>query len=380
MTHPTTHTITSAQLLQWLQDGQELAVLDLRSIESFGKGQPLFATNLPAARLLAEIHRFVPRRAVRTVLVDGGDSASGDPLSAAALAARLADAGWPDMHALAGGVPAWLVLGAGLPTFDTAGVSFSLAVRDAQGTPVIDAAALQAARQRGEDVLLIDTRTLPEYAQAHVPGAVGVPGAELLLRLGDLLPSAHTQVVVSCAGLPRAILGAQTLIDAGVPNPVAYLDDGTAGWVRAGLPLEQGATRVPGPASAGARTLARRLAERLAQQHAFPLVDADTARRWQADAGRTTYVLDVRTPAEFAAGHLPGSLSSEGGQLLGVAHRTIAVRGARVVLVDDLLGARARVTAHWLHRRGYEIALLLHDFGADAPATADRAAAEPATA
>lgn len=72
----------------------------------------------------------------------------------------------------------------------------------------------------------------------------------------------------------------------------------------------------------------------------------------------------MRTPEEYAAGHLPGSTSAEGGQLLGVAHRTIAVRGARVVLVDDPVGARAAVVAHWLQRRGFEIAILLHDFTA----------------
>lgn len=88
------------------------------------------------------------------------------------------------------------------------------------------------------------------------------------------------------------------------------------------------------------------------------------------DPSRTTYFLDVRTPEEFEASHLQGSISSEGGQLLGVAYRTIAVRGARVILVDDLLGARARVVAHWLKRRGFEIALHLHDFEQGAEAAA----------
>jgi hypothetical protein len=46
-----------------------------------------------------------------------------------------------------------------------------------------------------------------------------------------------------------------------------------------------------------------------------------------------------------------------------VAYRTIAVRGARVVLIDDPLGARAAVVAHWLQRRGFEIAILPYDFG-----------------
>ncbi|KAF1020908.1 MAG: Thiosulfate sulfurtransferase GlpE [Paracidovorax wautersii] len=277
------------------------------------------------------------------------------------------------MHALAGGLQAWSTLapdGSPAPTFDTSGRNFSLAVRAQRHTPVVTAAELQQRAAGGADVVVLDTRTLPEYSHQHVPGAIAVPAAELLLRLSDLVPSPDTQVVVSCAGLPRAILGAQTLIDAGLPNPVAYLEDGTAGWIRAGLPLETGATHLYGPASRAARENGARLARQLAQRNPPPQpiaeIDLDTARAWQADGQRTTYLLDVRTPAEFEASHLPGTLSSEGGQLVAVSHRTIAVRGARVVLIDDPAGARAQVVAHWLSQRGhgYEIAILRHDFAA----------------
>jgi len=353
------HSISKQTLIDWLGDGAELAVLDIRPAADVGYASPLFATNLPADRLDAELDRFVPRRAVRTVLVDGGDG------TAEAAVERLSRQGWSDLHFLEGGIPAWIAGGIErLPTFDIPGVPFATKVRAERGTPVVSAAELKALRERGEDVIVLDSRTLPEYAREHVPGAVGVPGAELLLRFKDLVPSPATKVLVSCAGLPRAILGAQTLIDAGVPNFVAYLDDGTKGWTAAGLTLETGATRVYGPASEAARRFAADHAERLSEKDGLLFIDRATAEAWRADPGRTTYCLDVRTPEEFAAGHLPGSISSEGGQLLGVAYRTIAVRGARVILVDDLLGVRARTVAHWLRRRGYEIATLLHDFGA----------------
>ena len=94
----------------------------------------------------------------------------------------------------------------------------------------------------------------------------------------------------------------------------------------------------------------------------FPEIDWETARAWAADPNRTTYLLDVRTPEEFAAESLPGSLSTEGGQLLGLSSRTIATRGARLVLIDDTDAIRARTVAHWLHRRKYEIAILPYPF------------------
>ncbi len=355
----TDRSISKQTLINWLGDGAELAVLDIRPTADVGYASPLFATNLPADRLDADLDRFVPRRVVRTVLVDDGSGA------AQTAVARLGAAGWTDIHALEGGIPAWIEGGLeGLPTFDIPGVPFVTKVRDERGTPVVSATELKALRDKGEDVIVLDSRTVPEYSKEHVPGAVSVPGAELVLRFKDLVPSPTTKVLVSCAGLPRAILGAQTLIDAGVPNFVAYLDDGTKGWTNAGLTLETGKTAAYGEASAEARRFAEAHIATLAQHDALRYIDRATAENWARDTERTTYYLDVRTPEEFAEGHLPGSISSEGGQLLGVAYRTIAVRGSRVILVDDLLGVRARTVAHWLNRRGYEIAILLHDFAA----------------
>ena len=352
-------TISADTFRDWLADGRELAVIDSRDPALVGYASPLFATNLPVERLVGEVATFIPRPVVRTVLADGGDGA-GD-----LLAQKLRAAGRPNVFALEGGIPAWTRDGtAGLPTFDTPGVDFVLEVQRERGTPVTTVEQLKALREAGEDVVVIDTRTVPEFSKEHVPGAVSVPGAELVLRFKDVVPSEKTKVVVSCAGLPRAILGAQTLIDAGVPNSVSYLHDGTKAWTNAGLKLETGKTRSYGEASDAALTFAREHIGTLAQADNFPAIDVATARRWAADPERTTYLLDVRTPEEFAENHLDGTLSSEGGQLLGVAYRTITVRGARVVLVDDLLGVRARTVAHWLQRRGFEIAILLIDFAA----------------
>ena len=104
---------------------------------------------------------------------------------------------------------------------------------------------------------------------------------------------------------------------------------------------------------------------RLAAMNALPYILTTVhAAAWATDPDRTTYLVDIRTPEEYRAGHVPGSFSTDGARLVGGTFRTLAVRGARVVLIDDSTGARAAAVAHWLQRRGHEIALLLLDFDA----------------
>jgi rhodanese-related sulfurtransferase len=91
-------------------------------------------------------------------------------------------------------------------------------------------------------------------------------------------------------------------------------------------------------------------------------IDRITLAGWQREAARrTTYLLDVRTPEEFAAGHLPGSVSAPGGQLVQAIDRWVGTRGARLVLVDDH-GTRAVMTAHWLKQLGWDVVVLERAF------------------
>ena len=63
-------------------------------------------------------------------------------------------------------------------------------------------------------------------------------------------------------------------------------------------------------------------------------------------------MLDVRDPAEFRAGHRPGSRNAPGGQLVQATDNWVGVRNARIVLVDDT-GVRARMAAAWLRQMGH---------------------------
>jgi rhodanese-related sulfurtransferase len=338
---------------EWLADDGEIAFLDVREEGQHGSGHPLLAVNLPYSRLEREIARLAPRRSCRIVLLDDADGV------AAKAARRLEGLGYGSIHVLAGGAAAWSAAGYRLfPSSNVPSKAFAEIIEHEFATPAISAAELDRLGRSGERVTVLDSRPAEEYARFHVPGAITCPGAELVHRFGDLVDSPGTLVVVSCAGRTRGIIGAQSLINAGVPNRVVSLSGGTQGWRLAGLELESGATTQIRPISDNTDAAAQRRAEAVAARFRVGRIDRKTLDAWIGEAAtRTTYVFDVRTPEEFASGHLPGSASAPGGQLVQAIDRWVGTRGARLVLVDDT-GTRAIMTAHWLKQLGWDVQIL----------------------
>ncbi len=349
-----TQTINVATLRGWLSDGGEIAFIDVREEGPHADGHPLLAINLPYSRLELDILRLVPRQSTRVVLIDGNDGV------ATRAAKRLAHLGYGDVSVLTGGVAAWSL--AGYPLFPSNNVpskGFAEIVEIDSHTPHISATDLVELQASGEKLKILDSRTVEEFNRFHVPGAQTCPGAELVYRFADLVPDPETLVVVSCAGRTRSIIGAQSLINAGVPNKVVSLQGGTQGWRLAGLELERNTRQSVAPVSPAGAAASAKHATAVAERFKVQRIDRATLANWQSEATRPTYLLDVRTPDEFASGHLPGSVSAQGGQLVQAIDRWAATRGARVVLVDDN-GTRAVMTAHWLKQMGWDVAVLDH--------------------
>ena len=163
------------------------------------------------------------------------------------------------MAVLAGGVEAWA--GAGFDVHDgihTMSKAFGEHVGHVRDTPTISAQELRSRREQGEAVALVDCRPEPEFAALHVPGATNAPGTELLARVLGMGFEPGIPIAVSCAGRTRSIIGAQTLIDAGVDAPVLALENGTMGWKLAGEELDKGAGRDRGRTACPERPEGRR--------------------------------------------------------------------------------------------------------------------------
>jgi rhodanese-related sulfurtransferase len=349
--HPRFERIQPAELHARLSQPDELAVLDVREQGEFFDRHLLFSSVAPLGRLGLLIDRLVPRRDTPIVLVDE----AGDHTDAAAT--LLARFGYTRVAVLDGGVNAWHV--AGFEVFSGTNVvskAFGEVIEHRLNTPNIDAITLKALQDRGEDIVVLDSRPFDEFRRMNIPGGIDCPGAELVYRVGEAVPSPDTLVVVNCAGRTRSILGAQSLINAGIPNPVAALTGGSMAWLLDGFELEHGQIRhAPHPATSPLAD-ARARADRLAQHARVNVIDAATLARFESEREtRTLYRFDVRDPHEYAAGHASGWRNAPGGQLVQATDEYVATRGARIVLTDaDRV--QARITASWLIQLGgYEV-------------------------
>jgi rhodanese-related sulfurtransferase len=348
--------ISAKRVSARLAGHEELALLDVRERGVHCRVHPFFACSAPLSRLELAIGDLVPRKSAPLVLLDGGREGL-----AGKAAARLDEMGYRDVAVLDGGCLAWKAAGGELFSgVNVPSKAFGEFVEHQYGTPRITPGELRRLQSQNRKMVILDSRPYEEYHRMNIPGGIDVPGAELAYRVHDLAPDAATMVVVNCAGRTRSIIGCQSLRNAGIPNRVVALKDGTMGWDLAGYGCERGATRVAPPPSEQGRAKARAAADKVASRFQVRLATAQEVKGWQSDAHRTLYLLDVRTREEFERSHLPGSRHAPGGQLVQATDEYVAVRNARIVLVDPER-VRGVMTASWLKQMGWDEVRVLED-------------------
>ena len=341
--------IAPATLAHLLETGSTLALIDVREHGEYNLAHIAGSSSVPRRQLEARMGRLVPFRGAQVVVCD-------DTGRRAALAARtLERMGYTRVAVLEGGVNRWTSVerptewGMNVPSKD-----FGEKMEVQHHVPTIGAEELAHRQRRGDDLVILDTRTPEEYRRFCIPGGRSVPGAELALRIHDIVRERpDATVVVNCAGRTRSIIGARVLQRMKLPNVVS-LKNGTSGWLLAGMELERGADRVGLPApSAEGRAAADAFASRVAAEDGVRMLAVDELLTLMARAStETVYLVDVRTREEYAAGHVPGFGWMPGGQAVQRSDDTVAVRNAAVVFCCDGI-ARAGVTASWYRQMGF---------------------------
>lgn len=208
----------AAGIRQALLDRRELALIDVREEADFATAHPLFAVNLPLSKLELEVRRRIPRFTTPLTVYDNGEGLAEIAVE------RLRSWGYQDVALLAEGLAGWRRSGGELfQDVNSASKAFGELVESVRHTPSLSAQEVQALIDSRQEVVIVDARRFDEYQTMSIPGSISVPGGELALRVESLTPSPQTPVIVNCAGRTRSIIGTQSLINAGVPNPVHAL-------------------------------------------------------------------------------------------------------------------------------------------------------------
>lgn len=335
-------TIDAAALDALRASNAAFALFDIRDPVEAERGHVAGSTVLPRRSIEERIAGLVADRSTPIVVVD---DASGRASLASATLRRL---GYANVRWLDGGIQAWRSGGHALATgTNVPSKRFGERTHHALGVPSIDISTYLRWRSEGRDVLLCDVRPPGEYERATIPGSTNGPGFDVVLGLDALRE--HEAVVIHCAGRTRSIVGTQTLRDLGIEHAFA-LENGTMGWTLAGESLERDARRVLPLAAPGDAVVAER-SRALAASCDVTRIDAVALASLLAEERRNHQVFDVRATSAYEAGHVPGTRSVPGGQLIQRTDDFVAVRSAPIVLVDEGEG-RAEITATWLRRMG----------------------------
>ena len=344
-------TVDAKTLKQWLHGKNEIALFDVREHGQYGESHLFLATSLPYSRLEYDVARLAPRKSVRLVVYDN-DGAGVSVKAAQALIQQ----GYRNIYLLSGGSQAWqdagfnLFSGVNLPS-----KTFGELVEHQCHTPRVGAHDLMKMMVDNEDFIILDGRPQSEFKKMSIPGAQCCPNGELAYRIKSLVSNQDTKIIINCAGRTRSIIGAQTLINLGIKNPIFALENGTQGWYLNDYVLDHGKIAEYAVPKVDDEIL--EASKTLVKKFDIPIISDEQFLLWKNDESRSLYLLDVRTSEEYLQNGLSGAQNAPGGQLIQATDQFVGVRNARIVLYDSD-GVRAITVASWLKQMGQDVAIL----------------------
>ena len=343
--------ISAEALAALMESNDSFALIDVREAGEYNSTHIPGASLIPRKELEFRMAASVPNQGAHVILCDD------DGRRAALAAGTLEGLGFTNVSVLGRGINSWASLdyptewGVNVPSKD-----FGEKVEVVHHVPEIDATELNNRIERGDKLVILDTRTPEEYRRFCIPGGRSVPGGELALRITDITADLDpdTTVIVNCAGRTRSIIGTRVLQRMGQHN-VLGLKNGTSGWVLAGFELESGADRVemPQPSPEGLAA-AEAYADRLAEEDGVRYIDVPSLQQMmERSKTETVYFVDVRTTAEYTEGHIPGFRWFPGGQAVQRSDEVAVVRNTPIIFAcDDKV--RSTITASWYRQLGHQ--------------------------
>jgi rhodanese-related sulfurtransferase len=172
--------------------------------------------------------------------------------------------------------------------------------------------------QEGHTIL--DVRPGARFGTAHIPGALNIGlGGQFASWAGALLTPGDPIMIVAEdeAGVDEAVV---RLARVGIETVAGYLAGGMYAWDKAGMETET-----------------------------LPQMPVDEVRS-RIDEHSDLQIVDVRRPAEYATGHIPGALNAS---LAHLGERLTMLNPSRPTAVTCASGYRSSIAASLLAKKGF---------------------------
>ena len=173
--------ITPAHLLELFDGHTPFALIDVREPGEYNASHIPRSSLMPRRMLEFDLTAAVPHPTTLVVLCDD------DGQRVARAVETVEQMGYSNVAWLEGGVNRWMSLdhptewGVNVPSKD-----FGEKMEVVHHVPEIDAMELHARMERGDKMVILDTRTPEEYRRFCIPGGRSLPGGELALRITDV--------------------------------------------------------------------------------------------------------------------------------------------------------------------------------------------------
>ncbi len=186
--------------------------------------------------------------------------------------------------------------------------------------PLVPIGALEMNALQKEGTVILDTRPIQHFAVGHVPGSIHIAlSGQFASWAGRLLGLDHAVVLVG-EDLEKVRESQIRLARVGIEKVVGFVEDGVAGWVRGGFPLDS-----------------------IRQVSVQELVELRKTRP-------EVVVLDVREPGEVLTSAMKDSIRIPLGELI---NRTRQLDRERAMVVHCKGGYRSSIATSILQREGF---------------------------
>lgn len=203
------------------------------------------------------------------------------------------------------------------------------------GVPVVQGAF------KNNSALLIDARPYAKTLAESIPGAIYMNDDEMPKLMGRFPVDKNTPIITFCAGYEchKSHVVANKLLELGYKK-VSVFAGGLPAWKEAKLQTTKGAAKPAAPAAEAPKAAAMVDGVKLGVDEGT--VDGEWYKA-QIVAGKVpanVAIVDVRSPAEFANGHIKGAINLEAGKMSAADFAAKLPKG-KVVIINCASGGRA---------------------------------------